>query len=232
VKRVGSDLVLDHGFVKLISKMGDDLTVVNAARISFNKRKEVLDDKDSRLIGYLMAHKHFSPMRHCQLTFHVKAPIFVMRQWDKHRIGSNLIGAEGGEINEISGRYVTLGEVDYYTPEIFRKQSDDNKQGSFGQVTEQQTAKYSYIKSIESALENYRRHLELGVAKEQARCMLPLAIYTEVWWTVSLQAALHFVTLRDEDHAQFEIREYARKLKQILLAEFPVTSSKYFEALN
>ena len=118
--------VLDRGFVKLVDHMGSDLSVVNAARVSFGKRKEAFDEADGKLIDYLAQHDHTSPFRHTALTFHVKAPIFVFRQWMKHRIAS--------EFNEISGRYVEFPEDEFFVPETFRRQAKVNKQGSEGEV--------------------------------------------------------------------------------------------------
>ena len=118
--------VLDKGFVRLIDHMGSDLSVVNAARVSFGKRKEAFEEGDAKLIGYLAEHEHTSPFRHTALTLHVKAPIFVFRQWMKHRIGS--------EFNEISGRYVEFPEDEFFVPETFRKQAKVNKQGSEGEI--------------------------------------------------------------------------------------------------
>ena len=118
--------VLDRGFVRLIDHMGSDLSVVNAARVSFGKRKETFDEADGKLVEYLARHDHTSPFRHTALTFHVKAPIFVFRQWMKHRIAS--------EFNEISGRYVEFPEDEFYVPGSFRRQAKVNKQGSEGEV--------------------------------------------------------------------------------------------------
>ena len=118
--------VLDRGFVRLVDHMGNDLTVVNAARVSFGKRKEAFDPKDAELVDYLAEHEHTAPFRHAYLTFHVKAPIFVFRQWMKHRIAS--------DFNEISGRYVEFKEDEYFVPESFRQQAKVNKQGSEGEI--------------------------------------------------------------------------------------------------
>ena len=186
--------VLDKGFVTLIDFMGSDLSAVNAARISFNKQKDVMDADDEKLIKYLVDHEHMSPFRHQYITFHVKAPIFVFRQWMKHRIAS--------EFNEVSGRYVNLGEVDFYVPDIFRGQHVQNKQGSEGIVNDNNHAQLLFSVACENSLKEYNKLIELGVCREQARCVLPLGIYSEVFWTVSLQAAAHFIRLRKDVHAQ------------------------------
>ena len=207
--------VLDKGFVTLIDFMGSDLSAVNAARISFNKQKDVMDADDEKLIKYLVDHEHMSPFRHQYITFHVKAPIFVFRQWMKHRIAS--------EFNEVSGRYVNLGEVDFYVPDIFRGQHVQNKQGSEGIVNDNNHAQLLFSVACENSLKEYNKLIELGVCREQARCVLPLGIYSEVFWTVSLQAAAHFIRLRKDVHAQKEIQDYAFAVEQLLTDIYPVS---------
>jgi len=208
--------VLDHGFVKLIDTLGNDLSIVNAARISFNKRKDEFDEKDAQLLRFLAINDHTAPFRHCQLTFHVKAPIFVLRQWMRYKIAS--------DFNEISGRYVDLGDVEYYTPEVFRKQAKINKQGSEGQVDENNLVeiKELYEDAMYGNLELYRRLLDKGVCKEQARAVLPLGIYSEVYWTASLQSVCHFIKQRTDSHAQWEIQQYAEVVKTLMLQHFPI----------
>lgn len=210
--------VLDHGFVKLIDYMGDDLRCVNAARISFAKIKEQFDDKDDALLKYLAEHEHHSPFRHPQMTFHVKAPIFVFRQLVKHRIGS--------EINEISGRYVDMSNTDYYVPDSFRKQAVNNKQGSEGQIELNEDAKTIFLNACKYQVEQYKALLTLGVCKEQARALLPVGMYSEIYWTVSLQAIAHFIKLRKDGHAQKEIQDYAIALETIVTQLYPA-SMKY-----
>jgi len=207
--------VLDRGFVRLLDHMGTDLTVVNAARVSFGKRKETFDDKDAELISYLAAHEHTAPFRHAYLTFHVKAPIFVFRQWMKHRIAS--------DFNEISGRYVEFSPEEFYIPEIFRQQARINKQGSEGQIPEEscQAAMEAYTDACRNSVKQYKALIEMGVCREQARCVLPLALYSEVYWTASLQAVAHFLHLRLDSHAQFEIRQFAKAVRELTEPIFP-----------
>jgi thymidylate synthase (FAD) len=207
--------VLDRGFVRLIDHMGSDLSVVNAARVSFGKRKEVFDEADGKLIGYLAEHDHTSPFRHTALTFHVKAPIFVFRQWMKHRIAS--------EFNEISGRYVEFQEDEFYLPATFRRQAKVNKQGSGGELEGPQAAQAHeiFISTCRNAVHQYKEMIALGVCREQARCVLPLGLYSEVYWTVSLQAAAHFIRLRTDSHAQWEIQQYAKAVRQVVAEVFP-----------
>jgi len=208
--------VLDRGFVQLVDHMGSDLSIVNAARVSFGKRKEAFDEGDEKLVRYLAAHEHTSPFRHTALTFHVKAPIFVFRQWMKHRIGS--------EFNEISGRYVEFQENEFYVPETFRQQAKVNKQGSEGEIEEAHRARAQelFLQSCQSSVTHYRELLSLGVCREQARCVLPVGLYSEVYWTASLQAVAHFVRLRTDGHAQWEIQQFAHAVKQATEAVFPV----------
>ncbi len=212
----GEVSVLDRGFVRLVDHMGTDLTVVNAARVSFGKRKEVFDPKDAELVQYLAEHEHTAPFRHAYLTFHVKAPIFVFRQWMKHRIAS--------DFNEISGRYVEFPQDEFFVPETFRQQAKVNKQGSEGAIPEAHRAEAleAYLAACRGSVAQYKRMIELGVCREQARCVLPLALYSEVYWTASLQAVGHFLHLRLDSHAQWEIQQYAQAVRDLCEPLFPV----------
>jgi thymidylate synthase (FAD) len=207
--------VLDRGFVKLVDHMGSDLSIVNAARVSFGKRKDAFDESDGKLIDYLAQHDHTSPFRHTALTFHVKAPIFVFRQWMKHRIAS--------EFNEISGRYVEFPEDEFFVPETFRRQAKVNKQGSEGAVEggDGARARELFLQACRNSVRQYKEMIALGVCREQARCVLPLGLYSEVYWTVSLQAAAHFIRLRTDSHAQWEIQQYAKAVRQVVETIFP-----------
>ena len=198
--------VLDKGFVKLTDFMGSDLSVVNTARISYDKQSKQLDDKDKKLLDYLWKHKHTSPFRHCMLQFHIKAPIFVLRQWMKHVVGCAW--------NEKSGRYVKFN-VECYRPEIFREQHKTSKQSSFGEIDRQGEALDVYDSVINQAVESYHELLDLGVCKEQARMILPLNLYTECYWTASLQAVMNFLELREDTHSQWEIQQYAHAVRKL-----------------
>lgn len=225
--------VLDKGFINVIDKLGCDLTVVNSARVSFGKRKEVFDDKDRKLVDYLAKHKHWSPFRHLMVQFHVKAPEFVMRQWYKHVVGIETTSSSATKDhawNEISGRYVPV--TDFYEPGAWRKQSENNKQASEGLIDEQRSAVTIFEIAMKQVIESYEKLLELGVAKEQARMILPLNQYTEVYWTASFQAIMNFIELRDEDTAQWEIREYAKAMKELMLEIYPETTSVWFEGIG
>jgi len=222
--------VLDKGYIELVDTLGDDLTPVNAARVSFGGRSKEFTDKDKRLSKFLIKHKHFSPFRHQHAMMIIKAPEFVMRQWYKHVVGIETTSSSSTKDhawNEISGRYVEVEE--YYVPEVFRAQSDDNKQASEGEVELQEECLRTWNDSIEHAKIFYDGLLRRGVAKEQARIVLPLSQYTKVWWTASFQSVMNFIELRDEPTAQVEIQEYARALKKIMLEVFPETTKLWSE---
>ena len=216
--------VLDKGFVEVIDSLGTDLTVVNSARVSFGKRHTKYTDGDRKLVRFLAKYKHFSPFRHMIVQFHLKAPEFVMRQWYKHVVGIETTSSSSTKDhawNEISGRYVPV--EDYYYPQYFRKQSEDNKQASEGEIEDQKQGYFLWEKGLHQVQETYKELLELGVAKEQARAILPLSQYTEVYWTASFQAIMNFIELRDEDTAQWEIRQYAKCLKEMMYDIYPET---------
>lgn len=222
--------ILDKGFIEVVDKLGSDLTVVNSARVSFGKRKTVFDDSDRKLVKFLAKHKHWSPFRHLVVQFHIKAPEFVMRQWYKHVVGietSSSYATKDHAWNEISGRYVPV--TDYYSPSNWRRQSENNKQASEGSIEEQGEADKIFNDAMTSITEHYEKLLSLGVAKEQARLILPLNQYTEVYWTASFQAIMNFIELRDESTAQWEIRQYAIALKELMLEIYPETVKIWFE---
>ena len=224
--------VLDKGYIEVVDKLGDDLTPVNAARVSFGGRSEDFTDKDKRLSKFLIKNKHFSPFRHQHVMMIIKAPEFVMRQWYKHVVGIETTSTsvtKDHAWNEISGRYIPVQE--YYYPDVWRKQSEDNKQASEGELDELQqkrmTQMYSeYMKNVEMT---YERMVDAGMAKEQARIVLPLSQYTQVWWTASFQSIMNFIELRDEPTSQWEIQEYAKALKIIMLDVFPETTKLWSE---
>ena len=217
--------VLDKGFIEVVDSLGNDLTVVNSARVSFGKRKEKWDNGDEKLVRYLAKHKHFSPFRHLQVQFHIKAPEFVMRQAYKHVVGietTSNSSTKDHAWNEISGRYVEV--EDYYTPSVFRRQSEDNKQASEGAIEQQSAALGAWEESLKHAKTFYENLLRLGVAKEQARAILPLNQYTEVYWTASFQAIANFIELRAEKTSQWEIQEYAKALQNLMFKVYPETT--------
>ena len=222
--------ILDKGYIELVDTLGDDLTPVNAARVSFGGRSETFEEKDRKLSKFLIKHKHFSPFRHQHCMFIIKAPEFVMRQWYKHVVGIETTSShvtKDHAWNEISGRYVPYDE--FYEPTEFRKQSEDNKQASDGLVDNQKNAKKVWEMGQNVAISCYRQLLDMGMAKEQARSILPLTVYTKVWWTASFQSIMNFIELRDEATSQVEIQEYARGLKEVMLKTFPETTKLWSE---
>lgn len=216
--------------VTCLGIFGDELTIVNAARVSFGRNKTVLDESDERLIAYLIRNQHFSPFRHVFLRFRIRAPEFVMRQWYKHIVGCEW--GHGNQLhgwNEISGRYVQMTRKDFFRPDVWRGQSADKKQGSDGAVEDQDGCQSLFESAVSTAFQTYQELLDKGVAREQARMILPMSVYTETIWTASLQAVLHFISLRNHQHAQEEIRVYAEKIRDLVMAEFPITC-KYWWA--
>ena len=222
--------VLDKGYIEVVDTLGDDLTPVNAARVSFDGFSETFTDKDRKLSKFLIKHKHHSPFRHQHTMFIIKAPEFVMRQWYKHVVGIETTSShvtKDHAWNEISGRYVPYDE--FYEPTEFRKQSEDNKQASDGLIDDQVTATIKWRTAQMKLIETYNEFLDMGMAKEQARSILPLTVYTKVWWTASFQSIMNFIELRDEPTSQVEIQEYAKALKEIMLETFPETTKLWSE---
>jgi len=222
--------VLDKGYIEVVDSLGDDLTPVNAARVSFDGFSEEFTDKDRKLSKFLIKHKHHSPFRHQHAMFIIKAPEFVMRQWYKHVVGIETTSShvtKDHAWNEISGRYVPYDE--FYEPTEFRKQSEDNKQASDGLIEDQVSATIKWRETQMKTIETYNQLLEMGVAREQARSILPLTVYTKVWWTASFQSIMNFIELRDEPTSQVEIQEYARAMKKIVLTLYPETTKLWSE---
>lgn len=207
--------VLDHGFVRLIDYYGDDSRIVSSARVSYSGTKQLRGDVT--LIDYLLRNEHTSPFEQVVFTFHLKMPIFVARQWVRHRTG---------RMNEISGRYSVMKE-EFYTPsrDEFCLQSEDNRQGR-GEVIgddEYKEATKAFEDAYKASYQNYQKLLELGVAKEIARSVLPLGLYTEFYWQMDLHNLLHFLKLRLDGHAQLEIRHYAEVIYEIVKVVCPLT---------
>jgi len=215
--------VLNRGHVEYVKHMGSDLTVVNAARVSFAKTSEwetsedgtrILSKKDQRLIKYLAEHNHWTPFSHPQITLRIKAPIFVRTQMFKHKVGFTE--------NEISRRYVTI-EPEVYTPEWRSAPTDGAKQGSSDFVYSPLADDLDrvYNKAILVCVEIYNKLLKEGVAPEQARSVLPQGTYTEWWWTGSLSAYARVFKQRIDAHAQWEVQQYAAAIGKILEPLFP-----------
>ncbi|HET9323020.1 MAG TPA: FAD-dependent thymidylate synthase [Gaiellaceae bacterium] len=217
----GSIPVLDHGFVRLDDAMADDLSVVNGARVSFARHKAEMDDSDAGLIRFLMRERHGTPFEHNSFRFHIRAPIFVAREWFRHRIGS---------FNEFSMRYARATE-DFYVPEPEDVRSQVGKPGaySFEPVTPEvaETAREELRAVYEAAYSAYERLVELGVARELARTVLPVGAYTEFYWTVNARALMNFLSLRNSETAQREIRHYAQACERFFEQRMPVTYAAF-----
>jgi thymidylate synthase (FAD) len=211
--------VLDAGFVEYVDHMGSDLSIVNAARVSFNKESswEEVDDgvghlsaKDSKLIQYLAKHQHWTPFAHTSITLRIKAPISIRTQLFKHKVGF--------VENEISRRYVSY-EPDLYYPFFRSKPTNGAKQGSEDFITDPRAKEHVdriYRENAKQAIEVYDQLLEAGVAPEQARFILPQGVYTEWWWTGSLSAYARVYKQRTDPHAQWEVQEYAKAIGEII----------------
>lgn len=198
--------------VELLRVSGSDLDIANAARVSYGRVSTVISDRDKKLIDFLMEHDHTSPFEHNQLSFRIKAPIFVARQWMRHRMNS---------YNEISYRYVTV-KTEFYIPKEFRYQDTVNKQGSTGVfVDEALTARYK--NTCEASYKVYEDLLAAGVCREQARALLPVGTYTEFIFTCNMHSLMHFMKLRLSHGAQSEIRVYAKALLRLAFSHFPIT---------
>ena len=201
--------------VELIDKMGTDLSVVNAARVSYSKTKKTFEASDEKLIKYLAKHNHWTPFAHPQITLRIKAPIFVRTQLFKHKVGM--------VENEVSRRYV-VDEPQFYTPIWRNAPTDGAKQGSSGFVTEPSILMMSgFREAAEKCVEVYNGLLASGVAPEQARSILPQSTYTEWWWTGSLASFARVYKQRTDAHAQWEVQRYADAIGDIIRPLYPVS---------
>ncbi len=213
--------MLDHGFVRLDDAMASDLSVVNGARVSFARRKDELDDSDVGLIKFLMRERHSSPFEHSVFRFHVRCPIFVAREWFRHRWGS---------FNEFSMRYAKATD-EFYVPEPEDVRSQVGKPGAYTfETVEPELAadtRDSMREVYEQAFTTYERLVEAGVAREVARSVLPVGAYTEFYWTVNARSLMNFVSLRASETAQREIRRYAEAVERFLEQQMPVTYAAF-----
>lgn len=218
--------VLDEGYVRLVDTLGDDLSVVNAARVSYDKESGEFGSRDEKLIKFLIREGHTSPFRHAALTFEVYAPLFVARQWWKYAVASTHVDDQNGW-NESSRRYITEDEKFYIPlPHEWRSKPENSKQGSGEPVDEQIGAKHFHrlAETVVQGVEAYRDALEDGVAPEIARLFLPAyAMYVRWRWTVSLQGVMTFLDQRLEHDAQWEIQQYALAVKDLSHQAFPQT---------
>lgn len=222
--------VLDKGYVRLVNSWGTELDIVNAARVSYDKESVELTDKDDSLINFLVKHKHDSTLRHCGFTFEVYAPLMVARQWYKHAVSSTHVEDQLGW-NESSRRYVTENE-EFYLPkgDEWRSKPENSKQGSGEPLSSDIGGWFTnkLFDTIESSKALYEKAMTAGIAPEQARLFLPAyGMYVRWRWTVSLNAALHFLTLRQGHGAQSEIVEYADIVGELIKEKFPITTTAW-----
>ena len=213
--------VLDHGFVRLDDAMADDLSVVNGARVSFARHKDAMDESDEGLIRFLMRDRHGTPFEHNSFRFHIRCPIFVAREWMRHRVGS---------FNEFSLRYARATD-DFYVPEADDVRSQVGKPGAYSfepvsdEVAEATREKLQAV--YDAAYQAYEELVELGVARELARCALPVGAYTEFYWTINARSLMNFLSLRNSETAQREIRRYAQACELFLEQLMPVTYAAF-----
>jgi thymidylate synthase (FAD) len=220
----GTIEVLDHGFVRLDDAMASDLSVVNAARVSFARRKEEMDDSDAGLIRFLLRERHGTPFEHNAFRFHIRTPLFVAREWFRHRIGS---------FNEFSMRYAKATD-EFYIPELEDVRTQVGKPGaySFEPVPDEiaQATREELAAVYAAAYAAYERLVEMGVARELARAVMPVGAYTEFYWTVNARALMNFVSLRAAETAQREIRRYADAVELLFAERMPVTYEAFVAA--
>ncbi|HVU79503.1 MAG TPA: FAD-dependent thymidylate synthase [Gaiellaceae bacterium] len=212
--------VLDKGFLALDGVFASDLAVANGARVSFNLSSQELTEREEGLIRFLMRDRHGSPFEHGYFRFIVKAPIFVVREHHRHRAGHSY--------NEWSGRYSKM-RAEFYVPENVRTQVGKPGAYTFEAVDEatRDEARREIEQQAMNAFESYERMLKLGVAKEVARSVLPLNMYTTYYWSCNPRSLMHFCSLRNSEFAQFEIREYAQAAESFLQREMPVTHAAF-----
>lgn len=212
--------LLDKGFVELLDVMGDDMSVVNSARVSYLSESKG-EEKDKRLINFLMRNRHTSPFEQVEFQWRVKCPLFVARQWMRHRTWS---------YNEVSRRY-TSENIEFYYPDDLRTEDDNNIQSSkyVPKLFEHETPIKRIRQACKQQLYLYNNLLEIGVAKEQARMILPQSLYTIFYAKVDLHNLLHFIGLRSDEHAQWEIQQYSNAMLNIIEEYVPWTVEAWKE---
>lgn len=213
--------VLDHGFVRLDGQLADDLSVINSARVSFNKKHYKIETGDPQLINFLMENRHGTPFESNIFRFHIKAPIFVFREWQRHRISS---------YNEWSARYSEL-KPEFYIPLVQNVRTQVGKPGHYVYETiDKNKAELFTTNLMESsfkAFDSYKQAIDAGVAKEQARFFLPVNIYSEMYWTVNARSMMNFLSLRNHDKAMWEIKQYAVIIEDIFGQHMPITHASF-----
>jgi thymidylate synthase (FAD) len=214
--------VLDHGFLALDGAFASDLAVANGARVSFNVASQTLTEREEGLIRFLMRDRHGSPFEHGYFRFIVKAPIFVVREHQRHRAGH--------AFNEWSGRYSKM-RAEFYVPDYVRTQVGKPGAYTFEPVAPdvREAARREIERQAGEAFAAYERMLDLGVAKEVARSVLPLNMYTKYYWSCNPRSLMHFCSLRNSEQAQYEIREFARAAESFLAKLMPVTHAAFVD---
>lgn len=209
--------VLDHGHVELYASSANDLSVVNSARISFATRHDIIEQGDEKLINYLMKSRHGTPFEHNGFTFDIKAPIFVIREWQRHRIGS---------FNEMSARYTEL-PAEWYVPEIENVRTRVGKPGHYTYEPTESTLAHYWADTVrhcaDRAFVYYKQALEKGIAPEIARLVLPVNTYSQMFWTVNARSLMNFLNLRNAPTAQWEIQQFAKLVEEIFAEQMPLT---------
>jgi thymidylate synthase (FAD) len=216
---------INKGFVRLDGVEASDLSVVNAARVSFGKRKDFLDESDIGLIGFLIKNHHGTPFEHNFFRFHIKTPIFVAREWFRHRIGS---------FNEFSMRYA-IPDIDFYIPEVDYFRTQVGKPGAYTfEPMNNDSGEIEYLQrqiqeSCVFAEQTYNQLIQNGVAKELARVVLPVNTYTEFYWSVNARALINFISLRNAPEAMREIRDFAEAVEYMFSNYMPCTYAAFIE---
>jgi thymidylate synthase (FAD) len=218
--------VLDYGEVELLESMASDLDVVNAARVSFASYQTEIDQKAIGLINYLMKNRHATPFEHSVFKFRIKAPIFVTREWMRHRWSS---------FNEMSMRYHVPENIDFYVPlkKNIRKQVGKPGAYTFESINDDKLLEKTVLEihhCNQHAYNSYKKLIEEGVAKELARMVLPVSQYTEFIWTVNARSLINFISLRNDSNAQFEINEYAKIIEKIFAEKMPFSHQAFINS--
>jgi thymidylate synthase (FAD) len=217
-------ITISNGFVRLDNCMADDYSVVNSARVSFARNTEEeaeMTDADAGLINFLMRERHGTPFEHNAFRFHVKCPVFVAREWFRHRIGS---------FNEFSARYSEVPN-EMFVPELSEVREQTGKPGAYQfkqmEMSNSMRTKDIITEANASAYEAYAEMLALGVAKELARTVLPMGMFTQFYWTVNARALMNFLSLRTDENAQLDIRKYANAVESLFSKEMPITHESW-----
>jgi thymidylate synthase (FAD) len=216
--------LLNDGFVRLDASLADDLRVVNSARVSVDVRHEQLEPGDDKLIEFLMKRKHGTPFEHNSMCFHVRAPITLFREWHRHRIGVS--------INEMSARYVEMKRA-FLVPALETIRHQVGRPGHYTFETADPAlalkAQEIMMRSCNASFDAYQDLLDLGIAKEQARNVLPVTTYSEMYWTCNARSLMAFLTLRNAPDAMYELRLYAQAMEEIWQTLMPITANAFIQ---